>query len=95
MCVQWVPLQVLSDSLDLNKPEAKPARLAQSVERETLRILHHLKVVGSTPTSGSIPVDDSVFTFCTFFIFFFFLPSRLGGVGWWGPVVGMGSSREG
>ncbi|KAK3314004.1 hypothetical protein B0H66DRAFT_567580 [Apodospora peruviana] len=28
------------------------ARLAQSVERETL----NLKVVGSTPTSGSIPV---------------------------------------
>ncbi|KAH9228557.1 hypothetical protein K456DRAFT_56940 [Colletotrichum gloeosporioides 23] len=30
------------------------ARLAQSVERETL----NLKVVGSTPTSGSIPVSD-------------------------------------
>ena len=34
---------------------AAVARLAQSVERETLRNLHHLKVVGSTPTSGSIP----------------------------------------
>ncbi|TDZ24885.1 Adenine DNA glycosylase [Colletotrichum orbiculare MAFF 240422] len=33
---------------------ALPARLAQSVERETL----NLKVVGSTPTSGSIPVSD-------------------------------------
>ncbi|WDK14233.1 hypothetical protein CGRA01v4_05514 [Colletotrichum graminicola] len=30
------------------------ARLAQSVERETL----NLKVVGSTPTSGSIPASD-------------------------------------
>ncbi|KAK2741325.1 hypothetical protein CKAH01_18512 [Colletotrichum kahawae] len=30
------------------------ARLAQSVERETL----NLKVVGSTPTSGSIHVSD-------------------------------------
>ncbi|KAI1463215.1 uncharacterized protein F4812DRAFT_463908 [Daldinia caldariorum] len=40
----------------------KPARLAQSVERETLKILvgtntdqRHLKVAGSTPASGSIP----------------------------------------
>ncbi|KAK3385277.1 hypothetical protein B0H63DRAFT_180997 [Podospora didyma] len=32
------------------------ARLAQSVERETL----NLKVVGSTPTSGSIPVGEFV-----------------------------------
>ncbi|KAK3388528.1 hypothetical protein B0T20DRAFT_97263 [Sordaria brevicollis] len=32
------------------------ARLAQSVERETLKeVLRNLKVVGSTPTSGSIP----------------------------------------
>ncbi|KAI6366089.1 hypothetical protein MCOR31_006696, partial [Pyricularia oryzae] len=34
------------------------ARLAQSVERETLKDLpvpKHLKAVGSTPTSGSIP----------------------------------------
>ena len=35
------------------------ARLAQSVERETLKEhLRNLKVVGSTPTSGSIPVVD-------------------------------------
>ncbi|KAL2257389.1 hypothetical protein VTK26DRAFT_242 [Humicola hyalothermophila] len=40
------------------------ARLAQSVERETLKeLLRHLKVVGSTPTSGSIPV--AIFSFST------------------------------
>ncbi|KAK1977678.1 hypothetical protein LZ30DRAFT_691981 [Colletotrichum cereale] len=43
--------------LDINQPskaDVPSARLAQSVERETL----NLKVVGSTPTSGSIPVSD-------------------------------------
>ena len=35
------------------------ARLAQSVERETL----NLKVVGSTPTSGSIPGGEMRFLF--------------------------------
>ncbi|KAK3393385.1 hypothetical protein B0H63DRAFT_16839 [Podospora didyma] len=35
------------------------ARLAQSVERETL----NLKVVGSTPTSGSIPGGEFVSLF--------------------------------
>ena len=40
------------------------ARLAQSVERETLKeFLRNLKVVGSTPTSGSIPVVPSFFAF--------------------------------
>ena len=36
----------------LDHHPTRSARLAQSVERETL----NLKVVGSTPTSGSIPV---------------------------------------
>ncbi|KAF4489922.1 hypothetical protein CGCF415_v001000 [Colletotrichum fructicola] len=53
------------------------ARLAQSVERETL----NLKVVGSTPTSGSIPVRD-----CSAHISFSFLPvqsfAKLFGVSW-------------
>ena len=41
------------------------ARLAQSVERETLKeFLRNLKVVGSTPTSGSIPVVP--ISFCLF-----------------------------
>ncbi|GAW17755.1 hypothetical protein ANO14919_072220 [Xylariales sp. No.14919] len=35
----------------LNHSESQSARLAQSVERETL----NLKVAGSTPASGSIP----------------------------------------
>ena len=34
-----------------NNPNSSAARLAQSVERETL----NLKVAGSTPASGSIP----------------------------------------
>ena len=44
------------------------ARLAQSVERETLKeFLRNLKVVGSTPTSGSIPVVPSIFFGESFF----------------------------
>ena len=43
------------------------ARLAQSVERETL----NLKVVGSTPTSGSIPDVPSRTTSYFFGIFCF------------------------
>ncbi|KAI1489980.1 hypothetical protein F5X96DRAFT_638477 [Biscogniauxia mediterranea] len=42
-----------------------PARLAQSVERETL----NLKVAGSTPASGSIP-DASLITVGASFFFF-------------------------
>jgi hypothetical protein len=43
-----------------------------------MEFLRHLKVVGSTPTSGSIPV--AAFHFCQhhlFFFFFFF---------WWGHL---------
>ncbi|UQC80027.1 uncharacterized protein CLUP02_05508 [Colletotrichum lupini] len=42
------------DTQGLHHSMIPSARLAQSVERETL----NLKVVGSTPTSGSIPVSD-------------------------------------
>ena len=47
-----------------------PARLAQSVERETL----NLKVAGSTPASGSIP-DASLITVGAsfFFLHYFFV----------------------
>ncbi|KAK3342598.1 hypothetical protein B0H65DRAFT_224083 [Neurospora tetraspora] len=60
----------------LQQMAAYAARLAQSVERETL----NLKVVGSTPTSGSIPgVSKRPFflRFCTscFGEFSFFLGS--------------------
>ncbi|KAK3503284.1 hypothetical protein B0T13DRAFT_125709 [Neurospora crassa] len=47
----------------LQQTAALAARLAQSVERETL----NLKVVGSTPTSGSIPGVQTRLSFCTFF----------------------------
>ncbi|KAK0663444.1 hypothetical protein QBC41DRAFT_26335 [Cercophora samala] len=54
------------------------ARLAQSVERETLKeFLRHLKVVGSTPTSGSIPVE----TIQSIRYFLLFLP-RYARHGW-------------
>ena len=49
----------------LNIQRRSSARLAQSVERETL----NLKVVGSTPTSGSIPggsLGSSLFAFLHF-----------------------------
>ena len=52
------------------------ARLAQSVERETL----NLKVVGSTPTSGSIPDVEQHLLFFAFFSFSCLAPASLANV---------------
>ena len=63
--------KTLTTTPTFNNNRISLARLAQSVERETLRNLHHLKVVGSTPTSGSIPGPRLD---CIFFVPFFFFP---------------------
>ena len=63
--------KTLTTTPTFNNNRISLARLAQSVERETLRNLHHLKVVGSTPTSGSIPGPRLD---CIFFILFFLFP---------------------
>ena len=64
--VQWkgYPIADASWGMDLDSmgylPTSKSwfitaARLAQSVERETLTTKRHLKAAGSTPALGSIP----------------------------------------
>ncbi|KAI0395844.1 hypothetical protein F5Y17DRAFT_168022 [Xylariaceae sp. FL0594] len=51
LALTLTPLHNTRDTRPGSNNQHKPARLAQSVERETL----NLKVAGSTPASGSIP----------------------------------------
>lgn len=63
------------------------AWLAQSVERETLKRGHNLKVAGSTPASGSIPVWGLVLFPVSPSVDIF--PLSVHTAGWWKSVDDM------